>query len=79
MNGERYLRPGAALGLRDERFAEAMRRAEQKANPEPAGPSPHDPVGITRSGLVVRRSGEVFTAGPYLDRSSLPLIDGEGD
>lgn len=74
MSSERYLRPGAQLGLRDEGFADAMRRAEHKAEPRPSQ-DPRDPVGRTRYGYVVRRNGEHFTPGPFLDTASLPLID----
>lgn len=74
MSGELYLRPGAALGLRDPAFADAMRRAEQKAEPRPSE-DPRDPVGRTRFGYVVRRNGERFMPGPLLDTASLPLVE----
>lgn len=61
-------------GFRDPAFADAMRRAEQGAEPRPSE-DPLDPVGRNRSGHVVRRNGEHFIPGPLLDSSSLPLID----
>lgn len=73
VSGERYLRPGAQLGLRDEAFAAAMKRAEQGTAPPP--PDPLDAVGRTRLGYVVRRNGERFMPGPLLDTSTLPLIE----
>lgn len=67
-----YLRPNA--GARDPEFAAAMRRAEGFDDSEPLQ-GPLDPVGRTRTGLVVRRNGQCFTPGPFLDSSSLPFVD----
>lgn len=59
---------------RDEAFAAAMARAEAAADPTPRE-DPLDAVGRTRAGLVVRRNGQYFAAGPFLDASTLPLVD----
>jgi hypothetical protein len=67
-------RPYADSGRRDAGFAQAMRRAEGAANPKPPS-DPLDAVGRTRAGLVVRRNGEHFAPGKYLDVSTLPLLD----
>jgi hypothetical protein len=50
-----------------------MRRAEGEL--PPAEPDPLDPIARTRIGRVIRRNGEQFTPGPYLDLSALPLLD----
>lgn len=67
-----HVRP---YGGRDDDFAAAMRRAERAADPKPSE-HPLDAVARTRSGFVVRRNGEHFAPGPYLDVASLPLLDG---
>ena len=74
MSAERFLRPGAKLGLRDPAFRDAMRRAEEKANPPKPGESPDDLIGQLPTGQVVTRGGRIFYAGEYLYRSGLPLI-----
>jgi len=68
-----YLRPNA--GARDPEFAAAMRRAEGLADDGEPLQSPLDPIGRTRTGLVVRRNGQCFMPGPFLETSSLPLLD----
>jgi hypothetical protein len=67
-----YVRPWA--GYRDPDFAAAVARAEAAADPTPPE-HPLDAVARTRSGLVVRRNGERFAPGPYLNVASLPLLD----
>lgn len=70
--GDRFLRPGAQLGLRDPEFAAAMRRAEGAASPKE---DPDDPVARTQLGYAIRRDGSKFMPGPAFDLERLPLID----